>query len=96
MGYYDNSHVCGNCNGDGCRVCFGDLLDPSTGNLWKLRGQGLERFPLSLAVNECQPPYIQKSYASKLFWHKRGGVWFRTTPNRLIKHYKIPLCKPHP
>lgn len=82
-GYYDNSHVCGNCNGCGCRVCFGNLLDPSTGDLWKLRGQGRERFPLALAVNNCKPPMISQPYKSQ----GQGGYTFpfRTTPNRLIK-----------
>jgi hypothetical protein len=66
VGYYDNSHSCGNCNGAGCRVCFGDLLNPSTGDLWKLRGQGQERFPLSQMINGCKPPYIQNPYAWNL------------------------------
>lgn len=84
--YYDNSHVCGNCNGNGCRVCFGDLLDPSTGNLWQLRGQGRERFPLSRMINGCVPPKIGPSTRSQ----GQGGFThpYRTTPNKLITHGK--------
>jgi hypothetical protein len=83
-GYYDNSDVCGNCNGCGCRVCFGDLLNPNTGNLWRLRGQGRERFPLSHSVSGCKPPAIENPYKSQ----GQGG-WtypFRTTPNRRITY----------
>lgn len=55
--YYDNSHLCGECTGAGCKQCY------DRRGLLRL---GEERFPLSLAVNGCKPPYIQNPYAGKL------------------------------
>jgi hypothetical protein len=65
--YYDNSHLCGQCNGNGCNVCFRNPL-------WQLSGQGKERFPLSRSINGCTPPYIQNSYAWKLSKHSAEHI----------------------
>jgi hypothetical protein len=76
-GYYDNSHVCGNCNGDGCRVCI-------VAGLMELRGFGRERFPLSRTINECTPPKIGPSWK----WQGQGG-WtypYRTTAHKLRRN----------
>lgn len=54
--YYDNSHLCGNCNGDGdgCRVC--DC-------------KGVTRWPLSPIFSKCVPPAIIQTYAYKYYKH---------------------------
>lgn len=62
--YYDNSHICGNCNGEGCKVCYRRVND--------LSGFGNERFPLSLAINGCKPPEIKNPYAWNL--HERSAA----------------------
>ncbi len=43
--YYDNSDLCGECTGGGCKQC---------------RGKGVTRWPLSLAINGCKPPAISQ------------------------------------
>lgn len=54
-GYYNNSHICGECTGAGCKHCIGGLS-----------GTGYETFPLSNTINGCRPPYIQNPYAWNL------------------------------
>lgn len=49
--YYDNSHLCGNCNGDGCRVC--DC-------------KGVTRWPLSQTLQLSFPPSIKQPNANVL------------------------------
>lgn len=70
--YFDNSDVCGNCNGDGCRQCIDEL---------NLSGSGRSRFPLSQMINGCTPPAIETPYK----WQGQGG-WtapYRTTAHKL-------------
>lgn len=58
--YYDNSHLCGNCNGNGCKQCIG-----SYGNPLGLQAWGCERFPLHHSVSGAKPPAIVNYYAEK-------------------------------
>lgn len=46
-GYYDNSNLCAECTGSGCKRCG---------------GKGVTRWPLSQAINNCTPPCIQNPY----------------------------------
>ena len=55
--YYDNSHLCPECTGAGCKRCY----DPSG-----LREFGTERFPISSLINNAQPPAILNRYAGSL------------------------------
>lgn len=70
--YFDNSDVCGNCNGEGCRQCIDEL---------NLSGSGRSRFPLSQMINGCTPPAIENPYKSQ----GQGGFTapFRTTSHKL-------------
>jgi hypothetical protein len=54
--FYDNSHICGECTGAGCKLCY-----DRTG----LRRLGSETFPLALAINCAKPPAIVETYAEK-------------------------------
>lgn len=56
MRYYDNSHLCFECTGSGCKHCYDTL------GLLEL---GTERFPVSQLINGCKPPHIQHSYGYK-------------------------------
>jgi hypothetical protein len=48
--YYDNSHLCGECTGSGCKQCA---------------GTGVKTFPVSHTVSGCVPPAIHNQYAFK-------------------------------
>jgi hypothetical protein len=56
--YYDNSNLCAECTGAGCKNCLRD-------NTLGLLAWGTDRFPLALAVNGCRPPAIVNYYASR-------------------------------
>jgi hypothetical protein len=46
---YNNSHLCGECTGAGCKQCYDPL---------KLREQGTITFPVSHMVSDCRPQSI--------------------------------------
>lgn len=48
--YYDNTHLCRECTGNGCKQC---------------QGKGEDKFPLSLQINQATPPGIINFYGAK-------------------------------
>lgn len=58
---YDNSDLCGECTGAGCKHCY-DRRGILT--------LGTVRFPLSLATNNAKPPMIAHSYSNIIWRHE--------------------------
>lgn len=84
QGYYDNSAICGNCNGSGLQGYMDYCRECGSRKMPKLAGWGRTRFPLSQMINSCKPPKIGPSWR----WQGQGG-WtypYRTTPNKLINY----------
>lgn len=66
MKYYDNSHLCAECTGAGCKQCYDPL---------NLKAHGSEIFPLSYTISGCTPPHIQNNYATKLKHHDKNRIF---------------------